>query len=73
MFGRLLGPRSFDNPEGPLAYKQVFIPITFSGIEFIPTTTIVPTTYLGSWAFVTSIIAARFMIDQCLFLLEALA
>jgi hypothetical protein len=68
-----LGPRSFDNPEGPLAYKQAFISITFSGIEFIPTTTIVPTTYLRNWAFVISIITVRFMIDQCFFFFEALA
>ncbi len=34
--------------------------------------TIAPLTYLRSWAFVASIIATRFMVDQCPFLLEAL-
>jgi hypothetical protein len=73
VFGHLLGLRSFDNPEGPLACKQASFLITFSGIGFILIATIVPTTYLGNWAFVDSIIVARFMIDQRPFLLEALA
>jgi hypothetical protein len=73
MFGCLLGPRSFDNPERPLAHKQAFFPITFDGIGLILMTTIVPTTYLGNWAFITSIIVVRFIVDQCPFLLKALA
>jgi len=48
-------------------------PITFGGVKLISTSTITPTTYLKSWALVVSIIIARFMIDQCPFLLEALA
>jgi hypothetical protein len=56
MFGCLLGPRSFDSPEGPLAHKQASLPITFGGIEVISTSTIAPTIYLGSWAFFISII-----------------
>jgi hypothetical protein len=39
---------------------------------FISTSTIALTTYLGSWALVISVIAIRFMVDQCPFLLEAL-
>jgi len=35
--------------------------------------TFAPTTYLGSWAFIASIIATRFMVDQCPFLFEMLA
>jgi len=31
---------------------------------------IAPTTYLGNWAFVTSIIVAKFMVDQPPFLFE---
>jgi hypothetical protein len=73
VFGHLLGLKSFNNPKGPLACKQTSFPIAFSGIELIPITTITPTTYLGSWAFVIPIIATRFMVDQCPFLLEALA
>jgi hypothetical protein len=63
VFGCLLGPRSFDSFEGPLAHKQASFPITLDGIGFILTTTITPTTYLGSWALVVSIIAPRFMVD----------
>ncbi len=73
VFGHLLGLRSFDNLEGPLAHKQASLPIAFSGIRFISTATIIPTTYLGNWALIASIIATRFMIDQCPFLLQALA
>jgi hypothetical protein len=72
MFERLLGPRSFDSPEGHLTHKQVFLPITLSGIDLIPTSTITPTTYLRNWALVALIIAVRFMVDQCPFLFEAL-
>jgi hypothetical protein len=67
-----LGPRSFDSLEKLLTYKQSFIPITFGGIGLIPPFTIVQTTYLGSWAFVTLIIVDMFMVNQCPFLLETL-
>jgi hypothetical protein len=73
MFGHLLGPRSFDNPKILLARKQTFVRITFGGISFIPMATMALATYLGSWAFIASIIAMRFMITECPFLLEALA
>jgi len=73
VFGCLSSPRSFDSQEGPLAYKETSLPIAFGGIGFIPTTTITPTTYLGSLALVASIIIVRFMVDQHPFLLEALA
>jgi hypothetical protein len=72
VFGHLLGLGSFDSLEEPLACKQAFLPITFGNIGFILTITIAPTTYLGSWALVASIIDVRFMVDQCFFLLEAL-
>jgi hypothetical protein len=73
MFGHLLGLGSFDSLEGPLVHKQVSLPITFGGIKLISTSTITPTTYLKSWALVASVITIRFMVDQCPFLLEALA
>jgi len=73
IFGRFLGLRSFDNPKRPLAHIQVFFPVTFNGIRFKSIATIAPTTYLGNWALVTSIIAVRFMFDQYPFLFEALA
>jgi hypothetical protein len=72
MFGRLLGPRSFDNPKRPLACEQASLPIIFNGIGLILTPTITTIAYLGSWAFVTSIIVARFMVNQHPFLLETL-
>jgi hypothetical protein len=72
MFGCLLGPRSFNSLEGPLVRKQASLPITFGGIRVISTSIIAPTTYLGSWALVTSIIVASFMVDQRPFLFEAL-
>jgi len=73
VFGPLLGPRSFDNIERPLAHKQASFPIIFKGVGFISTSIIAPTTYLGNWALVASVIDARFMVDQCLLFLEALA
>jgi hypothetical protein len=63
VFGCLLGPRSFDSFEGPLAHKQASLLITLGGIGFILTTTITPIVYLGSWALVVSIIVPRFMVD----------
>jgi hypothetical protein len=73
MFGPLLGLRSFDIAKGPLVRKQTSFPITFDGVGLILTSIIAPTTYLGNCAFVISTIFARFMVDQCPFLLEALA
>ncbi len=72
MFGSFLGPRSFDNLEGPLACKQVLFPIFFYGIRLMLMTIIAPTTYLGNWAFVALIKVVRFMVDQLRFLLKAL-
>jgi hypothetical protein len=73
MFGPLLGLRSFDIAKGPLVRKQTSLLITFDGVGLILTSIIAPTTYLGNRAFVISIIFARFMVDKCPFLLEALA
>ncbi len=72
MFGDLLGSRSFDSPERPLAHKQASLPITFSGVRLILASIITPTSYLGSWVLVALVITTRFMVDQCPFLLEAL-
>jgi len=64
VFGRLLGPRSFDNPKGPLTCKQASLLIIFDGVKLVLTSTITLTTYLGSWALVISVIVVRFMVDQ---------
>jgi hypothetical protein len=63
MFRCLLGPRSFDNLDGPLTHKQTSFLITFGGVRLILTSTIAPIAYLRSWAFVVSIIIVRFMVD----------
>jgi hypothetical protein len=72
VFRCFLGLGCFDRSKIPLARKKTSLPITFDGIGFISTLTITPTTYLGSWAFVISIIAIRFMVDQRPFLLKFL-
>jgi hypothetical protein len=72
MFGHILGLRFFYNLEGPLARNQVSLPKTFVVISPISTTTITLVAYLRNSAFVASIIATRFMVDQHPFLLEAL-
>jgi hypothetical protein len=66
------GSKIFDSPEELIALKQASLSMTFSGVEFISTSTITPITYLESWAFVALVIATRFMVDQHPFLLEAL-
>jgi hypothetical protein len=72
MFGRLLNLRSFDSLKRFLVHKQASLLITFGGIGFILTSTIALIAYLGSWAFVASIIGVRFMVDHHPFFLEAL-
>jgi hypothetical protein len=72
VFEHLLGPRSFISLEGPLSHKKIYLLITLGGISLILTSTIAPTTYLGDWALVVSIITVRFMVDQCPFLFETL-
>ncbi len=73
MFGCLLGLRSFDSPKGFLVHKQTSLLITFGGVGLILTSTIAPTTYLESWAFVDSIRTIMLMVDQHPFLLKTLA
>ncbi len=72
MFRHLLGLRSFDSLEGPIFHKQAFLLIILASIGLISTSTTAPTTYFKSWALVVSIIVARFMVNQCPFLVEAL-
>jgi hypothetical protein len=40
VFGHILGPRSFDSLEGPLARKQASLPMAFDGIMLILTSNI---------------------------------
>ncbi len=48
VFRCFLGLGFFDSPKGPLAFKQISLPITFDGIKLISTSTITPVSYLGS-------------------------
>jgi hypothetical protein len=64
VFGHLLDPRSFHSLEGPLIHRHASLPINFKGIRLISITTIAPTTYLRSWAFVASIKIAKIMVNQ---------
>jgi hypothetical protein len=64
VFKHFLGLGFFNSPKGFLVHKQASPPIVFGGIGFIPTTAIALTDYLGSWAFVASIIVVRFMVNQ---------
>jgi hypothetical protein len=68
-----LDSKFFDSLKRPIVEKQVFLLITFGGIEFILIINIIPTTYLRNWALVASIIVVSFMINQYPFLFEALA
>jgi hypothetical protein len=72
MFGCFLCSRSFNNLEGPLAWKQPFLPITFDDIGLILIATITPNN-LRNWALIILIITIKFMVDQYPFLFEALA
>jgi hypothetical protein len=71
LFGHLLSPGSFDTLEGPLAHKQASLLITFDCVRLISTSTVAPTTYLGSWVLVILVIVT-IMVDHCPFLLETL-
>jgi hypothetical protein len=73
MFGRFLCLGFFDSPKIILVRKQASLPVTFNGAKILLTSTIALIAYLGCWALVVSVIAVRFMVDQCFFLLENLA
>ncbi len=53
-------------------HRQVLIPISSGGVGFIFAKTITLMAFLGSWALVTCVIAFRFLLDSCPFLLEAI-
>ncbi len=72
VFEKLLGPEFFKCLEAPLVCHQVSLPISNVGISFISTKTIASITYVGSWTLVMLIIASRFLLDLCPFLLEAI-
>ncbi len=51
---------------------QVSLPISNERIGFISTKTIALTIYLKSWALITSIIASKFLLNKCSFLLKVI-
>jgi hypothetical protein len=73
VFGRFLCLGSFDSLKVLLVHKQAFLLVTFNGVEILLTSTIALIAYLGCWALIVSVITIRFMVGQCLFLLEDLA
>ncbi len=47
-------------------------PISSGGVRLISLEVIVLVTYLGSWGLVALVITSKFLLDFCLFLLEAI-
>jgi hypothetical protein len=72
VFERLVGPCSLDCFEAPIVCQHVALPISSGSITLISSKVIDPTTYLRSWALVTPIIASKFLLDFCLFLLKVI-
>jgi hypothetical protein len=52
--------------------QQVSVPVFNGGIGLIFAKTIVPTTYLGSWALVAPTIVFKLLVDSHPFFLEAI-
>ncbi len=63
MFEHLIGPRSFENPQGALACCQFFLPISLKGVGFISLTYDVPVTFLSNWDLVTSTLASKNLLN----------
>jgi len=72
IFEKLVGPGSLDYFKAPLVCQQVALPISSGGVALISSKVIDPTAYLRSWALVTPIIASKFLLDFCLFLLKVI-
>jgi hypothetical protein len=71
-FEMLIGLGSFECPKAHLVHWQVSFPIFNGCIGLIFPKAIVPTVYLRNWALIAPIIAFRFLLDSCSFLLEAI-
>jgi hypothetical protein len=72
VFLKLLGLGSLECPKAPLVHPQVALTIFNGGIRLTSSNVIALTTYLGSWALITSVIASKFLLDFCPFLLKAI-
>jgi predicted branched-subunit amino acid permease len=71
VFEKLLNPCYFECLEVFLVCQHVSLPIFSGKISFIFAKTIASKVYLGSWVLVTLVIDFRFLLNSCLFLLEA--
>lgn len=69
-FYKLFGLCSLQYLQAFLVHWQVAFPISSGGIWLISLKVIVQATYLGSWAWVAHVIAFKFLLDFCTFLLE---
>lgn len=72
IFERLLGPCLLECLETLLFCQQAIFPIFSGGIGLISLEVITLATYLRSWAIVALVIAFRFLLDSCPFLLEVI-
>jgi hypothetical protein len=72
VFKRLLGLNSLECPEAPIVRRQVALSISNGGIGLISLKVITRSTYIGSQALVTPIMASMILLDFFPFLLEAI-
>jgi hypothetical protein len=66
----IMGLRSWESFQGPLARRQVPLPISFGGIWFIFMEDCAPFAFTGNWALVVSYLCVRFHIFDRLILKE---
>ncbi len=60
--GDIMGPRSLESFQGPLAKRWVQLSISFGGISLFFTEDCAPSTFLRNWALVASYFCLRFRI-----------
>jgi hypothetical protein len=73
IFERLLGASAFECLEAFLVRRHVVFPISSGGIRLISLEVIALATYLRSWALIAHVIASRFLLDSCPFLLGVIS
>jgi hypothetical protein len=73
IFEKLLGVSPFECFKAFLVCRHVAFPISNGGIGLISSYVIALATYLRNWALVAHVIASRFLLDSCPFLLGAIS
>ncbi len=68
-----MGSGSLECPTTPLVCCQVAFPIFSGDARLISLKVITLISYLGKWVLVAFVIASRFLLDICLFLLEVIS